>query len=95
MDSLIEKLGTSLQDPTVQIVAVLCVLIYALTWCRIYAKTGQHAALGLLMLIPGVNLVMQLTLAFGRWPLERAAKELGQVRKAVRHADDKALRHAA
>lgn len=36
---------------------------------RIFKKTGQHGALSLLTLIPGIGLYLVLAiLAFGKWP---------------------------
>ena len=77
------------------VAGALCVLLYAFTWCRIFAKAGHHGALGLLMLIPGINLIMQTTLALGRWPIERELGDLRDVRRAVRRADERALRRVA
>ena len=74
---------------------LLLALVIALACCRVYSKAGFHGAMGLLMLIPGVNLIMMLTFAFGRWPLEREVRELRKVRMAVHKADDKTLRRAA
>ena len=94
-ESLAGEAGNLLANSTVLILGALAILIYALSWCRIFTKAGHHGALGLLMLIPGVNLVMQMTLAFGRWPVEREVRELRGVRKAIHQADQKTLRRAA
>ncbi len=40
-------------------------------WWRIFRKTGYYGAFGILCLLPLVNIVMLLVLAFRRWPLER------------------------
>jgi len=46
-----------------------------LIWWKIVKKTGFHPALGLLMLVPLVNLVMLAVLAFREWPVrEQLAK---------------------
>lgn len=58
---------------------VIGVLPVVIAW-RIFARTGMPGALGLLMLIPVVNLIMLLVLAFGEWPIER---ELAQLRQQV------------
>ena len=76
------------QDSNVQIAAAATALVFLLGSCRIFARTGRHAGLGILMFVPGVNLLMYLFLAFGRWPAER---ELRVLRKS-QHASLKAER---
>jgi len=71
------------------------VLFFALIWCRVFGKAGFHAATGLLMLVPVVNLVMMLVLAFTRWPVEREVRTLRGIKDAVRRADSDHLRRAA
>lgn len=46
-----------------------------LAW-RICAKTGNSGALGVGALIPGVNIILVLYLAFSEWPIERELKQL-------------------
>lgn len=70
-------------------------LVFALVWCRIFKKAGHNAAMGLLMLVPAVNLVMMLVLAFSTWPVEREVKTLRGIKDAVRRADNQSLRRAA
>ncbi|MFA5155806.1 MAG: hypothetical protein WC532_00220 [Candidatus Omnitrophota bacterium] len=41
----------------------------ALIWWKIFKKTGFHPALGILMLVPFLNLVMLAFLAFREWPV--------------------------
>jgi hypothetical protein len=43
--------------------------LYAMIWWQIYKKAGFYPALGLLMLIPGINLIMLMVLAFLDWPI--------------------------
>jgi len=43
--------------------------IQILIFCKIFFKTGFSWALGLLMLVPIVNLVMLFVLAFAEWPV--------------------------
>jgi len=71
------------------------VLVFALAWCRIFARAGFHASLGLLMVVPGVNFVMLLVLGFAGWPRERELKALRRVQRASRTVDEVALRRAA
>jgi len=54
--------------------------IAALIYCRIFHKAGYSWALGLLMLVPIVNIVMPFILAFGRWPIETKLEQLQRQR---------------
>jgi hypothetical protein len=56
---------------------VISVLV-AVVYCKIYAKAGYPWAMGLLMLIPIVNLVMLLVLAFSEWPIQKQVRQLQQ-----------------
>jgi len=58
------------------------VLTIVITWiyCKIFAKAGYCWALGLLTLIPIVNIIMFCVLGFGDWPV---LKELRQLRQQV------------
>lgn len=76
-------------------IAGVFVLVFALVWCRIYKKAGHNAAMGLLMLVPVVNLIMMFVLAFSTWPVEREVKTLRGIKDAVRRADNQSLRRAA
>lgn len=66
-------------------------LAFGFIWGRIFARAGHHPAMGFLMLIPLVNVAMFLSLAFGRWPIE---KELRKVRRTL-HDSAESLRRAA
>ena len=41
------------------------------------------------MLVPGINLIAQAGLAFGRWPVERELRGFRKVQKAVHKTDQK------
>ena len=90
VDSWIEFAGT-----TFFIISALSVLFFTLVFCRIYSKAGYPAAMGALMLVPGINVIMLLQLAFSRWPIEREVKNLKQVQKAAHKADDQIYKQAA
>jgi ABC-type transport system involved in cytochrome bd biosynthesis fused ATPase/permease subunit len=85
----------TLTSTTFLSVAGALVLLYVLSWCRIFARAGHHAALGLLMILPVVNFFMLLILAFASWPRERELRALRRVQRASRHADEVQLRRAA
>ncbi len=56
----------------------LAVIAFQIFLCwRIFGRTGQHGALGLLGLIPWVGLLIVLcVLAFSTWPLELERNQL-------------------
>ena len=56
------------------IIAVLALVIAI--WWQIFAKTGYGGAMSLLMLIPIVNFIMLLVLAFGDWPILQEVRRL-------------------
>lgn len=47
-------------------------------WCNIFQKAGYNRFMGLLMLIPGINFLMLLVLAFDKWPIERKLESVKQ-----------------
>ena len=90
------KQATQEVGPTTYAIAGgLLLLVYVFAWCRIYSKAGQHPALGFLMLIPGLNVLMLLVFALGRWPIETEVSEVREVRRAVHRADARRLRRVA
>jgi uncharacterized membrane protein YhaH (DUF805 family) len=46
--------------------------------CKIFSNAGYSWALGLLMLIPIVNIIMIFYLAFADWPVRKELRELKQ-----------------
>ncbi len=58
--------------------AVVASLISALIFCRIFSKAGYHWALGLLTLIPVINMLVPFFLAFADWPAQKELRELQQ-----------------
>lgn len=91
MNSAIENMefdtDALLANSTALAIAGASLLVFTLVWCRIFARTGRHGATGLLMLVPGVNLLMLFVLAFGSWPVEREVKGLRHFKKAARKAE--------
>ena len=56
-------------------------LFFALTTlisCKIFSKAGYSWAMGLLMLVPIVNFIMLLVLAFSDWPVQKELRLLKQ-----------------
>jgi hypothetical protein len=59
-----------------------CVFILAIVaftlfiFWRIFKKTGQHGAMSLIALIPGIGTIIVLCmLAFGKWPIETEVEQ--------------------
>jgi ribosomal protein S27E len=50
---------------------VFMAVVSIVLFCLIFRKAGYSWALGLLMLVPLVNIVVFVHLAVGRWPLEK------------------------
>jgi hypothetical protein len=84
-----------LTNTTFLTVVAASFLTCALACCRIFSKAGYPAALGLLLLVPPVNVVAFLTLAFMRWPIERQLRDMKPVQAAARKADSSRLRRAS
>jgi hypothetical protein len=58
---------------------VICVFAFIfLLWpyCKIFSKAGYPGALGVLMLVPLLNVVMLFFLAFSDWPILRKLRAL-------------------
>ncbi len=84
-----------LADRNAQIAIGATFLVLVLGCCRIFARAGRHAALGLLMLVPGLNLAMFLYLAFGPWPTQQELRVLRRAQRASLRAERAVRRIAA
>ncbi len=62
------------------LLAVVAYFLLGLAWWRIFAKAGYGNLIGLLALIPGINLLMMTILAFSDWPV---MVELRQLRERL------------
>jgi uncharacterized membrane protein YhaH (DUF805 family) len=60
----------------VAFVVLVALAIKLLICCKIFSKAGYSWALGLLMLIPVVNIIMAFFLAFADWPVRRELRSL-------------------
>lgn len=58
--------------------AGISLLISIIVWWVIFAKAGYPGALGILMIIPLVNLIVFLVFLFGEWPVRKELKALRQ-----------------
>jgi type IV secretory pathway VirB2 component (pilin) len=61
--------------------------LFVAGFCSIFARAGWHWSMGLLMAVPGVNLVVFLMLAFGSWPARRELQQLRRLDHAVSKAE--------
>jgi hypothetical protein len=70
---------------------VLTCVVLAIAFYQLFRKAGMSGALGLLMLVPVVNLGVALYLAFVEWPiiaeLSRLKLQLASLAEAVRPPD--------
>ena len=66
-------------------IVLVIVAIKLLICCKIFSNAGYSWALGLLMLIPIVNVIMAFFLAFADWPVN---KELRLLKKKQENISD-------
>jgi hypothetical protein len=59
--------------PTGVFMVATVALLFVWPWCRIFAKAGYPAWYGLSLLVPVLNLIGLLYLAFAEWPSRREA----------------------
>jgi hypothetical protein len=59
-------------------IALTILAVTVLVYCKIFAKAGYCWALGLLMLVPIVNIVLPLVIAFVDWPIQKELSKLKQ-----------------
>ena len=53
------------------IIALLLAIVVGVSWYRIAGKAGFNPWLGLLMLVPLVNIAFLLWFAFSDWPVQQ------------------------
>jgi hypothetical protein len=58
--------------------ALAMFILHVVVFCKIYSRAGYPWAMGFLMLIPIVNFIMMLILAFSEWPIQKQVKQLQQ-----------------
>jgi hypothetical protein len=57
-------------------IMAVSVVLTVVIWWKIFSKAGWSGALGLLMLVPFVNLIMCFYVAFATWPIQRELEAL-------------------
>jgi uncharacterized membrane protein YhaH (DUF805 family) len=68
------------------LVAFIILIVIAITlliFCKIFSKAGYSWALGLLMLIPIINIIMAFFIAFADWPVQRELRRLKQQQQQI------------
>ena len=58
-------------------IALMLGLFFAIWW-QIFKKAGYSGALGLLMIVPIVNFILLLYLAFSDWPIHRDLRSVAR-----------------
>lgn len=64
-------------DILIILIIIFFYCFMGLMWWKIFKKTGFHSALGILMLVPIVNLVMLAILALKEWPIQEQLSRSG------------------
>ena len=67
-----------LPPPFLLVFVVGLTALFVYVWWTIFDKAGFGGPLGLLMIVPGVNLIMLVYLAVTEWPVHRELRELRQ-----------------
>ncbi|MCX5671441.1 MAG: hypothetical protein NTU94_09010 [Planctomycetota bacterium] len=62
-------------------IMAVSVVLTIVIWWKIFSKAGWSGALGLLMLVPFVNLIMCFYVAFATWPIQRELEALKRGQK--------------
>ena len=57
--------------PIMGLIALVIIIFLLFIWVRIVGKTGNNKWLGLLMIVPLVNIIFMIWLAFSAWPVEK------------------------
>jgi uncharacterized membrane protein len=52
------------------IISLIIFVIGLVVWWRVFSKAGYSGVLGLLMIVPLINVVLLLVLAFAKWPIQ-------------------------
>ena len=64
--------------PELLLMLVVPLVIFGLPFYKIFSKAGYSGILGLTLIVPLVNIIMLLFLAFSEWPVLKELKALKQ-----------------
>jgi uncharacterized membrane protein len=73
-----EVLFVAMLIAVIAFVVLLATIVKILICCKIFSKAGYSWALGLLMLLPIINIIMFFFLAFADWPVRKELRLLKQ-----------------
>lgn len=59
-------------------VVLMALIIKVLIFCKIFSKAGYCWALGLLVILPVIDIIMVFFLAFADWPISKEVRKLKQ-----------------
>jgi hypothetical protein len=76
--------GGPMTSIVVLVLFAVTLIVLAIVFYKLFTKAGFNGALGLLMLVPVVNLGVALYLAFAEWPV---LAELGRAKLQAASAD--------
>jgi hypothetical protein len=71
-----QEATTIFENVAFGLLGLVLLVVFLVVWIKIMSRTGYNGALGCLMLVPVVNLILMLVLAFKEWPVERENKRL-------------------
>jgi hypothetical protein len=71
---------------TLSVLVLLVSVGYIAVWTSITRKTGRNPWVGMIMFIPGVNLVFLVVLAVFEWPIEAELNRCKMELEALRAA---------
>ena len=60
------------------LLAIGVVVLFVVAWTKIFVKAGHSAFMGPLMIVPLVNVLVFLSLAFTEWPIHVRMRNLAQ-----------------
>ena len=97
LDLLREQLADFLLSPGGLATVALALLVYGFAICRIFAKAGFWAPLGLFLSVPPLILLLPLFLAFAPWPVRGQLRRFRRLEKLMRKEEirDERRRSAA
>ena len=61
-----------------EVILILIVAVIIIPFSKIFERAGFHWSLGILMVVPVVNLALISFLAYAPWPIEKNTKDLQQ-----------------
>ena len=64
-----------MQSVLTAVFGLVLIALFMWPWFKILAKAGFSPWLGLLMLVPVVNIVFLFVFAFKEWPIEKKLKD--------------------